>query len=84
MIEFVNLPFLAIFVVGALVILTLRCLVSPLLSPLRHVPGPTAARFSRYWYMNRVSEGRFHKVNIQLHREHGMCEDGLNGLVASY
>ncbi|KAI8669749.1 hypothetical protein NCS57_00791000 [Fusarium keratoplasticum] len=30
-----------------------------------------AARFSRYWYMKRVSEGSFHKLNIQLHRQHG-------------
>ncbi|KAJ3463618.1 hypothetical protein MRS44_008404 [Fusarium solani] len=69
--EFITLPLLAMIAVGTLLVMTLQCLVSPFFSPLRHVPGPMAARFSRYWYMKRVSEGSFHKLNIQLHRQHG-------------
>jgi hypothetical protein len=80
--EFITLPLLAMIAVGTLLVMTLQCLVSPFFSPLRHVPGPMAARFSRYWYMKRVSEGSFHKLNIQLHRQHGTCEDELSGSTA--
>lgn len=42
-----------------------------LLDPLRKVPGPFWARFSRLWYLGRILEGRFEKVNIDLHRKYG-------------
>jgi hypothetical protein len=39
--------------------------------PLRSVPGPFLARFSRLWYLRAVSKGNFEKTNIELHRKHG-------------
>jgi len=42
------------------------------LDPLRDIPGPICARFSRLWYLRAVSRGGFEKENIQLHREHGV------------
>lgn len=39
--------------------------------PLKHVPGPRFARFSRLWYFLHVRSGQFHHENISLHRRHG-------------
>lgn len=40
-------------------------------NPLRSIPGPFLARFSRLWYMAAIHKGDFEKQNIKLHREHG-------------
>jgi hypothetical protein len=42
-----------------------------LFSPLRGVPGPFWARFSRLWYLHKVYNGDFEKTNIQLHEKYG-------------
>lgn len=42
-----------------------------LFSPLRRVPGPFLARFTRLWYFRRVNNEDFHNDNIQLHKELG-------------
>lgn len=39
--------------------------------PLRSIPGPFLARFSRLWYLGAVHKGDFEKQNIKLHRKHG-------------
>ncbi|KAG8628055.1 hypothetical protein KVT40_003928 [Elsinoe batatas] len=40
-------------------------------SPLRRVPGPFLARFTKLWYLRNVWSGRFEKTNIALHKELG-------------
>ena len=40
-------------------------------SPLRSIPGPFWARFTRLWYFARVANGSFEKDNIALHRRYG-------------
>ncbi|TVY12611.1 Pisatin demethylase [Lachnellula arida] len=42
-----------------------------LLDPLRHLPGPRIARFTRLWYLYQIYQGRFEQVNIELHRKYG-------------
>ena len=42
-----------------------------LLSPVRQIPGPFLARFTRLWYFRQVVRGDFDQVNIQLHRRYG-------------
>jgi cytochrome P450 len=42
-----------------------------LTSPLRKIPGPFLARFTRLWYLRRLQLGRFHEDNITLHRKYG-------------
>ncbi len=42
-----------------------------LTSPLRSIPGPFWARFTRLWYFFRVAQGGFEKDNIALHRRYG-------------
>jgi hypothetical protein len=53
-----------------LISLTYR-VVRALRDPLRSVPGPFLARFSRLWYLEAVNRGHFHTVNVNLHRQHG-------------
>lgn len=40
-------------------------------SPLRSVPGPFLARFTRLWYLFRVAGGHFEAHNVALHRRYG-------------
>jgi hypothetical protein len=44
---------------------------SILRDPLRTVPGPFVARFTRLWYLSKVWQGTFEKTNIALHKKHG-------------
>ena len=46
-------------------------IVSPFLSPLRSVPGPFLARFTKLWWLERLRRGHFDQENIELHREYG-------------
>lgn len=39
--------------------------------PLRDVPGPLSARFTRLWYFQRILRGQFERDNIALHQEYG-------------
>ena len=53
--------------------------------PLRNVPGPFLARFSRLWELYEVVQGRFERTNVALHEKYGnsngnfrMDEDSAN------
>ncbi|KAL4929023.1 cytochrome P450 [Aspergillus undulatus] len=37
--------------------------------PLRDVPGPGPARYTRLWYLRKIKGGNFHHENIDLHRK---------------
>ncbi|GME41742.1 Cytochrome P450 [Neofusicoccum parvum] len=52
-------------------LVVLRSLVRAAVSPLRSIPGPFFARFSRLWYLKHVYRGEFHKTNVALHRKYG-------------
>lgn len=41
------------------------------LDPLRNIPGPFLARFTRLWYLNQIYKGHFEKTNIELHKKYG-------------
>lgn len=42
-----------------------------LIDPLRSVPGPFLARFTRLWYLYKIYKGDFEKTNIGLHEKYG-------------
>lgn len=42
-----------------------------LATPLRDLPGPFTARFTRLWYLKNVWRGDFEKVNVRLHHQYG-------------
>lgn len=59
-------------VLAALVLLrVLYALLRPFFSPLRGIPGPPAARFTKLWYAARLARGDFQHDNIALHRRYG-------------
>ncbi|KAL4953679.1 cytochrome P450 [Aspergillus filifer] len=39
--------------------------------PLKSVPGPIVARYTRLWWFFKVKQGDFHRENIYLHRKYG-------------
>lgn len=46
-------------------------IIKALVSPLRRLPGPFLARFSRIWYLRNVWRGDFEKKNLELHQKYG-------------
>ena len=63
-------PFLAYFLAAA-VIWLLATSIKQLSSPLRSIPGPFIARFTKFWYFHRVWRGQFEKDNLALHQKYG-------------
>ena len=41
------------------------------LDPLRDVPGPLLARFTRLWYLRELYRGHYEKTNLEIHRKYG-------------
>jgi len=39
--------------------------------PLRDIPGPFLARFTRFWYFIEIWKGSFERSDIELHRRYG-------------
>lgn len=42
-----------------------------ILDPLRDIPGPLLARFTRFWLFFEIYKGSFERTNIELHRKYG-------------
>jgi hypothetical protein len=40
--------------------------------PLRDIPGPFLARFTRLWLLRQYVKGDFQKTNLELHERYGM------------
>ncbi|KAK5054408.1 hypothetical protein LTR84_001298 [Exophiala bonariae] len=59
-----------ILVVLALVIIIYQA-TKAFLDPLKAIPGPFWARFTRAWYLRKVWHGDFEKTNIALHEKYG-------------
>lgn len=69
-----NLSPVALYSLLALSIIVLPLLYSVLgaaVSPLRRLPGPRLARFTRLWYLKAVLNRDFQDTNIKLHEEQG-------------
>ncbi|KAM3077369.1 hypothetical protein ACMFMG_006719 [Clarireedia jacksonii] len=49
----------------------LHILLSAAVSPLRHIPGPLLARFTRLWYCLSIYRGAYEREIICLHRKYG-------------
>lgn len=53
--------------VGAIVIWLLKCI----FDPLRNIPGPFFARFTKLWLVKQAWYGDFHTINLDLHKKYG-------------
>jgi uncharacterized membrane protein len=54
-----------------IVVLCLSWLIRTVNHPLRKIPGPFLARFSRLWELYEVVQGRFERTNVELHKKYG-------------
>ncbi|KAK0369863.1 cytochrome P450 oxidoreductase, partial [Colletotrichum costaricense] len=66
-----NTQLLLAFAGFALLAQILVSFVQWLRSPLRSVPGPLLARYTDFWYFHRLKQGKFEKVNQELHEQYG-------------
>ena len=66
-----NSSLLIYVVLGFLVLRLLLPFIISVTSPLRSVPGPFWARFTRLWYFSKVGKGDFEKINFEVHRQYG-------------
>ncbi len=62
---------LVIYTIAAAVLWLLVTGIQQLISPLRSIPGPFIARFTKLWYFHRVWRGKFEKDNLKLHQQYG-------------
>ncbi len=61
-----------VLVVEALIILSILYRVfRAASSPLRSIPGPFLARFTRLWYFGKLHAYNYQETNIALHRRYG-------------
>ena len=51
--------------------LIIHFLVQFVFDPLREVPGPCLARFTRLWYFIEIYKGGFELTEIELHKKYG-------------
>ena len=49
----------------------LRVLFKAYATPLRDIPGPWLAKFTRFWYAKAIGSRNFQKTNLDLHRQYG-------------
>jgi hypothetical protein len=57
-----------------IVLLLVRILYKRYASPLRSVPGPFTASFTRLWKLRQMYKGDMEKTNIALHRKYGISK----------
>ncbi|MCJ1278735.1 hypothetical protein MMC21_006552 [Puttea exsequens] len=62
---------LPIYVALALIPLALHTLYQAYATPLRHIPGPFFAKFTRLWILRAVASRRWDRKNIELHKKYG-------------
>lgn len=75
------MAFKLLSVAGVLVLLSVLVVLSivqraykALTTPLRHLPGPLLARFSRWWLFGAIGSRNFQTININLHKKYGVSQ----------
>lgn len=59
-------------IAGSGALLVLFYLIRPLLRPLRDIPGPIIARYTRLWELYQNWCGQFEHVTVALHKQYGI------------
>jgi hypothetical protein len=65
-----------LLITAPIAVLVIFVLVKHLLSPLRSVPGPFAAKWTDLWYLIRVSRGNYEQDGLKLHEKYGKYAGG--------
>lgn len=58
---------LAFFLISTIV----RILYYAYATPLRDIPGPWLAKFTRLWLLKSINSREYQKINIELHQKYG-------------
>jgi hypothetical protein len=74
LLEVTQIQHLPLVLTSCFLVWYFRLLIHALFSPLRTVPSPLLARFTRLWYFQQVYTGRFPWTNIEMHKKHGTEE----------
>ncbi len=72
-----NLKYLPIILIGLVGIFVIFIVLRVVFSPLRHIPGPFWARFTRAWYFHKVRKADFQWTNIKLHEQYGILSSKI-------
>ena len=62
---------LPLMLLAFVVYYVLSALYAAYATPLRDIPGPTLAKFSRIWLFKALTKRNLHITNIQWHRKYG-------------
>lgn len=68
--EIISLPIWALITIPVSIYILSNVFLA-IIDPLRHIPGPFLARFTRAWYCWKIYEGNFERTNQQLHTRYG-------------
>ncbi|TGO56932.1 hypothetical protein BOTNAR_0212g00080 [Botryotinia narcissicola] len=68
--EIISLPIWALITIPVSIYI-LSTVFLAIIDPLRHIPGPFLARFTRAWYCWKIYEGYFERTNHQFHTRYG-------------
>ncbi|KAL8829801.1 MAG: hypothetical protein Q9191_001804 [Dirinaria sp. TL-2023a] len=55
----------------AILPLVIQTLYNAYATPLRRVPGPWLAKFTRFWLFRAINSRKFESINLELHRKYG-------------
>ena len=54
-----------------LVSIVLRTLYKAYATPLRDIPGPPFAKYTRFWLCKAINSRKYHEINVNIHRKYG-------------
>lgn len=72
MLEYLSLGPVSMILAAVCATFAIVFLYQVLFDPLRDVPGPVAAKFTRLWELRAVRKGDFPSTHAKLHEEYGM------------
>ena len=59
------------YIVLLLIPLFLHALYKAYATPLRHIPGPWIAKFTRLWLLRAINSREYQRINVESHRKYG-------------
>ncbi len=59
------------YIVLLLIPLLLHTLYKAYATPLRHIPGPWIAKFTRLWLLKAINSREYQSINVELHKKYG-------------
>ena len=59
------------YIILLLIPLFLHAVYKAYATPLRHIPGPWIANFTRLWLLRAINSREYQRINVELHRKYG-------------